>query len=93
MFGAKRVGAQPGPGELAVSPQRVLVLGAGMAGLTAALALRRRGHDGQVIERQNRVGARLLSTPLKGERYSETVATSAPTCRGCAAGCAAGRTP
>lgn len=44
----------------------VLVLGAGMSGLTAALALLRRGHDVKVIEYQNRVGGRLLSLPLKG---------------------------
>jgi len=51
--------------------RRVLVLGAGMAGLTAALALLRRGHAVQVIEYQNRVGGRLLSLPLKGGQFSE----------------------
>lgn len=69
--GARHVGAQLGPGELAVAPRRVLVLGAGMSGLTAALALHRRGHDVQVIEYQNRVGGRLLSVPLKGGQFSE----------------------
>jgi monoamine oxidase len=47
------------------------VLGAGMSGLTAALALHRRGHDVQVIEYQNRVGGRLLSVPLKGGQFTE----------------------
>jgi monoamine oxidase len=63
--------AQSGPGDLATSPQRVLVLGAGMAGLTAALALLRRGHDVTVIEYQNRIGGRLLSLPLRGGQFTE----------------------
>jgi len=42
----------------------VLVLGAGMSGLTAALALMRRGHDVTIIEYQDRIGGRLLSLPL-----------------------------
>jgi len=48
-----------------------VVLGAGMAGLTAALALFRRGHDVTVLEYQNRVGGRLLSVPLKDGQVSE----------------------
>jgi monoamine oxidase len=51
--------------------QKVLVLGAGMAGLTAALALHRRGHDVTVIEYQPRVGGRLLSIPLQDGQFSE----------------------
>ena len=38
---------QPG---LTADARRVVILGAGMAGLTAALALHRRGHDVTVIE-------------------------------------------
>jgi monoamine oxidase len=63
--------AQSGPADLATSPRKVLVLGAGMAGLTAALALLRRGHDVTVIEFQNRVGGRLLSLPLQGGQFTE----------------------
>ncbi len=63
--------AQSGPADLTTSPRKVLVLGAGMAGLTAALALHRRGHDVTVIEYQNRVGGRLLSIPLAGGQFSE----------------------
>jgi monoamine oxidase len=52
-------------------PKEILVLGAGMAGLTAALALLRRGHKVTVIEYQNRVGGRLLSLPLKDGQFTE----------------------
>ncbi|WP_126146664.1 flavin monoamine oxidase family protein [Synechococcus elongatus] len=54
-----------------VRKRSVLVLGAGMAGLTAALSLLRRGHQVTVIEYQNRIGGRLLSVPLKGGQFSE----------------------
>jgi len=49
----------------------VLILGAGMSGLTAALSLHRSGHKVRVIEYQDRVGGRLLSVPLKGGQFSE----------------------
>ena len=52
-------------------PIEVLVLGAGMAGLTAALALQRRGHKVTVIERQGRIGGRLLSVPLGEGMFTE----------------------
>ncbi len=58
-------------GVLATAPRKVLVLGAGMAGLTAAVALSARGHDVTVIEYQNRVGGRLLSVPLKDGQVTE----------------------
>lgn len=51
--------------------EKILVLGAGMSGLTAALALHRRGHDVTVIEYQPRVGGRLLSLPLADGQFTE----------------------
>ncbi|MBW3631532.1 MAG: NAD(P)/FAD-dependent oxidoreductase [Chloroflexi bacterium] len=63
--------AQSGPADLATAPKKILVLGAGMAGLTAALSLHRRGHDVTVIEYQNRVGGRLISVALAGGQFTE----------------------
>lgn len=51
--------------------QEVLILGAGMSGLTAALSLHRAGHKVRVIEYQDRIGGRLLSVPLKGGQFTE----------------------
>jgi hypothetical protein len=51
--------------------KEILILGAGMSGLTAALSLLRAGHKVKVIEYQNRVGGRLLSVPLKGGQFAE----------------------
>lgn len=51
--------------------RRVVVIGAGMSGLTAALALLRQGHDVTVIEYQKRVGGRLLSVRLGDGMVSE----------------------
>lgn len=61
----------PSAGRQSSARKRVLVLGAGMSGLTAALALHRRGHDVTVIEYQDRVGGRLLSIPLENGQFSE----------------------
>jgi monoamine oxidase len=41
--------------------KRVVVLGAGLAGLVAAYELKRQGHEVVVLEAQNRVGGRVLT--------------------------------
>lgn len=63
--------ARPAIARTAAGRKRVLVLGAGMSGLTAALSLLRRGHQVTVIEYQDRVGGRLLSLPLQGGQVTE----------------------
>ena len=49
-----------------VSDADVIVLGAGMAGLSAARALGERGMRVVVLEAQQRVGGRILSQPVEG---------------------------
>ncbi|MCW2912815.1 MAG: amine oxidase, flavin-containing [Actinomycetia bacterium] len=43
------------------SPKRVLIIGAGMAGLVATYELMRRGHDPILLEAQSRVGGRVYT--------------------------------
>ncbi len=43
------------------TPKRVLVVGAGIAGLVAAFELKRQGHEVLVLEAQNRVGGRIYT--------------------------------
>ncbi len=49
----------PKPSSAAASPAKVLVLGAGVAGLVAAMVLRARGHDVLVLEASQRIGGRV----------------------------------
>jgi monoamine oxidase len=60
--------------------KRVIVVGAGMAGLVAASALLRAGHDPQIIEAQQRVGGRIytLREPFAPGLYSEAGAMRIP---------------
>ena len=61
-----------GPIELKGDPKgaRVLILGAGIAGLVAALELRKAGYQVEVLEYNNRVGGRSWSL-RGGDRYVE----------------------
>lgn len=54
-------------------PLRIIVIGAGMAGLVAAYELERAGHDVVVLEAQQRVGGRLqtLREPFSDGLYAE----------------------
>jgi NADPH-dependent 2,4-dienoyl-CoA reductase/sulfur reductase-like enzyme len=45
----------------AQASKRVIVIGAGLAGLVAAFVLARQGHDPIVLEAQNRVGGRVYT--------------------------------
>ena len=45
--------------------KKVIVIGAGVSGLTTALALQGQGHDVRILEYQDRVGGRLWSADLE----------------------------
>lgn len=61
-------------------PKRVLIVGAGMAGLAAADALLRAGHDPFILEAQGRVGGRILTLrePFSDGLYAEAGAMRLP---------------
>ena len=52
---AQGLESRPGPRK------RVVIIGAGMAGLVAGLELKREGHDVLILEAQNRVGGRIYT--------------------------------
>ena len=58
-------------GGAAVDMTRVVVVGAGMAGLIVALRLTQRGHDVTVLEAQDRVGGRVRSVTLSNGEVGE----------------------
>lgn len=59
--------------EKTSSPKNVIVLGAGLSGLAAALELDDAGHDIMVLEARNRPGGRVstLRDPFPGNLYAE----------------------
>jgi monoamine oxidase len=65
-------GEPPAPGR-SPNPQRVIVVGAGLAGLAAAYELVERGHDVTVLEAQLRPGGRVytLRSPFSDGLYAD----------------------
>jgi monoamine oxidase len=61
-------------------PKKVLIVGAGMAGLVAGYELKRAGHDPLIIEAQHRVGGRVhtLRHPFAEGLYAEVGAMRIP---------------
>ena len=61
-------------------PARVLIAGAGMAGLVAAYELQRAGHEPLILEAQNRLGGRVqtLREPFADGLYAEAGAMRIP---------------
>jgi monoamine oxidase len=64
----------------AALPKKVVIVGAGMAGLVAAYELLRAGHDPVVLEAQTRVGGRVytLREPFSDGLYGEAGAMRIP---------------
>jgi monoamine oxidase len=62
------------------SPKKVIVVGAGMAGLVAASELLRAGHDPLILEAQQRIGGRVqtLREPFAPGLYAEAGAMRIP---------------
>src|SRR5688572_8550809 len=62
------------------APKRIIIVGAGMAGLAAGYELLRAGHDPVILEAQNRVGGRVytLREPFAPGLYAEAGAMRIP---------------
>ena len=71
---------RPGLQPKAAVPKRVIIVGAGMAGLVAGYELQRAGHDPLILEAQQRVGGRVytLRAPFTEGLYAEVGAMRIP---------------
>ncbi len=71
---------QNGLQSKATKPQKVIIVGAGMAGLVAASELLHAGHDPFILEAQHRVGGRVqtLREPFTSGLYAEAGAMRVP---------------
>ena len=65
------IAALPKSGRAALRSADVIVVGAGLAGLTAARAIAAAGRSVLVLEARDRVGGRVLNHPLDLTRYTE----------------------
>src|SRR6478672_8707550 len=66
-------GVRAALGSRAASRSDVIVVGAGLAGLTAAYELKRAGFDVKVLEARDRVGGRVhtIHDPFRGGQHAE----------------------
>ncbi len=66
--------------ERAGAPKKIIIIGAGLAGLSAAYELTKAGHDVTVLEARNRPGGRVhtLRDPFAEGLYAEAGATRIP---------------
>lgn len=70
----------PGALTLSQAPQKILIVGAGAAGLVAAYELDRAGHDITVLEARERFGGRVhtLFAPFSDGQFAEAGASRIP---------------
>ena len=71
---------QSGLQPRAINPRKIIVIGAGMAGLVAGYELKRAGHDVKILEARERVGGRILTLrePFSDGLYAEAGAMRLP---------------
>ena len=79
-FGVAGLALDPKPLVRRGAPRRVVILGAGLAGLSAARLLAEAGHDVVILEAQRRPGGRVLTLrePFSDGLYAEAGAARIP---------------